>query len=84
MFLFTFSRHTLAPGAAPLPGEMFVFTQFSGEPQCFLTDAQLHAELKAAGFTPDSALPLRELNRRDGLVAAGGPVIYEGAFRFTS
>lgn len=81
LFLFTFSRHTLPPDAEPVPGEPFVFTQFSGEPQCFLTDAQIAAELAAAGFTPDPALPLRELNRPAGLRAASGPVIYEGAFR---
>lgn len=28
-----FSRHTLPPGASPVAGETFVFTQFSGEPQ---------------------------------------------------
>ena len=81
LFLFTFSRHTLPPDAAPVPGEPFVFTQFSGEPQCFLTEAQVAGELAAAGFTPDPALPLRELNRPSGLRAASGPVIYEGAFR---
>jgi len=81
LFLFTFSRHTLPPQAAPIPGEPFVFTQFSGEPQCFLTGEQIAAELALAGFTPDPALPLRELNRPAGLQAATGPVIYEGAFR---
>lgn len=81
LFLFTFSRHTLPPDAEPVPGEPFVFTQFSGEPQCFLTDAQIAAELAAAGFTPDPALPLRELTRPAGLRAASGPVIYEGVFR---
>jgi SAM-dependent methyltransferase len=82
LFLFTFSRHTLHDRAAPLPGESFVFTEFSGEPQCFLTDEQLIVELAAAGFTADPSYPLRELNRpRDGLCASGGPVIYEGMFR---
>lgn len=81
LFLFTFSRHTLPPDAAPVPGEPFVFTQFSGEPQCFLTDAQIADEMAAAGFTSDPDLPLRELNRPAGLRAASGPVIYEGAFR---
>src|SRR5687767_14665412 len=32
LFLFTFSRHTLPAAAEPLPGESFVFTQFSGQP----------------------------------------------------
>ncbi len=32
LFLFTFSRATLAPDDEPIPGETFVFTQFAGEP----------------------------------------------------
>lgn len=82
LFLFTFSRHTLPPDVEPLPGETFVFTEFAGEPQCFLTEAQLVEELAAVGFVPDAALPLKELNRPAGLVSASGPVIYEGGFRF--
>ncbi len=84
LFVFTFSRHTLPPSAEPVAGETFVFTQFSGAPQCFLTESQLLAELQAAGFAPDPGLPLRELNRpADGsLHAGGGPVIYEGGFLF--
>ena len=71
-------RHEVAPVA----GETFVFTQFSGAPQCFLTERQLIDEMHTAGFEPDPALPLRELNRpAPGLRTAGGPVIYEGAFR---
>jgi len=82
LFVFTFSRNTLAPDAEPVTGEPFVFTQFSGQPQCFLTDAQLLGELGGAGFTPDSAVPLREYNRRPtGAVSTGAPVIYEAAFR---
>ena len=81
LFLFTFSRHTLPPDAAPVAQEPFVFTQFSGEPQCFLTGEQIVDELALAGFTEDPALPLHELNRPAGLQAATGPVIYEGAFR---
>jgi ubiquinone/menaquinone biosynthesis C-methylase UbiE len=82
LFLFTFSRHTLADGAAPTAGESFVFTEFSGEPQCFLTDEQVVTELAAAGFTADPSYPLRELNRpAGGLRAGGAPVIYEGVFR---
>jgi SAM-dependent methyltransferase len=83
LFIFTFSRHTLPADARAVPGEPFVFTQFSGEPQCFLTAAQLLAELAAAGFTPDPTLPLTELNRPAGLKAASGPVIWEGAFTRT-
>jgi SAM-dependent methyltransferase len=84
LFLFTFSRHTLADSAEPLPGESFVFTQFSGQPQCFLTEEQILTELGAAGFAPDPTSPLRELNRpSDGLRTSGAPVIYEGLFRAT-
>jgi SAM-dependent methyltransferase len=80
LFVFTFSRHTLAPDAEPAAGEAFVFTQFSGEPQCFLTEIELVAELGAAGFTPLG--PLAEHNRpRPGQLNPGGPVIYEGTFR---
>ncbi|MDP1570979.1 MAG: class I SAM-dependent methyltransferase [Vicinamibacterales bacterium] len=82
LFVFTFSRHTLPDSAAPVAGEPFVFTQFSGQPQCFLTEAQLIGELQAAGFHPDPAVPLRELNRpAQAVVRTGGPVIYEAAFR---
>lgn len=86
LFVFTFSRNTLDAEAAPVPGEAFIFTQFSGQPQCFLTEEQLVAELAAAGFTLDqTTVTLTEHNRpRPGnLRAPGGPVIFEGAFRFT-
>jgi len=85
LFVFTFSRHTLPEDAEPVAGDAFVFTQFSGQPQCFLTGGQLVAELAAAGFTPDAAVPLTELNRpRAGAMAIGrAPVIYEAAFRRT-
>ena len=33
LFVFTFSRTTLPADAQPVPGEHFVFTQFSGQPQ---------------------------------------------------
>jgi 2-polyprenyl-3-methyl-5-hydroxy-6-metoxy-1,4-benzoquinol methylase len=80
VFVFTFSRHTLPPDADPVAGEPFVFTQFSGEPQCFLTETELVAELARAGFAPLG--PLAEHNRpRPGQLNAGGPVIYEGTFR---
>ena len=81
LFLFTFSRHTLPPEAEPAPGESFVFTQFSGQPQCFLTEEQLLAELSAAGFAPDPRVPLTEYNRpQPGTIRGGAPVIYEAAF----
>jgi len=83
LFLFTFSRHTLPDTAQPLDGEPFVFTQFSGQPQCFPTEDQLVSELAACGFAPDPSLPLRELNRlpKGSLCTGSGPVIYEGLFR---
>lgn len=83
LFLFTFSRHTFPPQTPPVPGESFVFTQFAGEPQCFVTEAQLHDEMHAAGFAPDPAVELTEYNRpRAGTVPTGrAPVIYEAAFR---
>jgi SAM-dependent methyltransferase len=84
LFVFTFSRTTLPEGLEPVSGERFVFTQFSGEPQCFLRDNELLGELQEAGFLPDSSVPLTEHNRpRPGALRAGGPpVIYEGTFRF--
>jgi len=83
LFVFTFSRHTLPADAEPVAGETFVFTQFSGAPQCFLTEAQLVQELDAAGFEPDPVLPVRELNRPATGLRTGGPVIYQGAFRLS-
>ena len=84
LFVFTFSRHTLPPDAAPYGSESFIFTQFSGQPQCFLTGDQLVAELAAAGFTPDTAVPLTEHNLPKGgaFRTPGPPVIYEAAFRY--
>jgi SAM-dependent methyltransferase len=83
LFVFTFSRNTFPPDTEPVAGEPFVFTQFSGQPQCFLTDVQLVAELDAAGFAPDARVPLTEYNRpQPGMPRSGGPpVIYEAAFR---
>lgn len=83
LFLFTFSRHTFPPQTPSVPGESFVFTQFAGEPQCFVTEAQLHAEMHAAGFAPDPSVELTEYNRpRAGTVPTGrAPVIYEAAYR---
>lgn len=83
LFVFTFSRHTLPADARPVPGEAFVFTEFSGQPQCFLTEDELRGELGRAGFEADPAVPLRELNRpaAGSLLSRPGPVIYEAAFR---
>ncbi|HUR33327.1 MAG TPA: methyltransferase domain-containing protein [Vicinamibacterales bacterium] len=84
LFVFTFARHTLGPEAAPLPGETFVFSQFSGSPQCFLTAHQLRDEMADAGFAPDPAVPLTEYPRpTPGMLRPiTSPVIYEAAFRF--
>jgi ubiquinone/menaquinone biosynthesis C-methylase UbiE len=84
LFVFTFSRNTLPAHVATVPGQAFVFTEFSGAPQCFLTDDQLVHEMARVGFVPDPAVPLTEYNRRPGTVSvvAGPPVIYEAAFRF--
>jgi ubiquinone/menaquinone biosynthesis C-methylase UbiE len=84
LFVFTFSRLTIADSAQPLPGESFVFTEFSGQPQCFLTQEQIVRELVTHGFDPDPSLPLRELNRstKASLCTSSGPVIYEGLFRY--
>ena len=81
LFVFTFSRNTLPPEATPIAGEPFVFTDFSGEPQCFLTADQLVSELAAAGFQPDPVLALAELNRRAGSRQGGPPMIYQAGFR---
>jgi SAM-dependent methyltransferase len=82
LFLFTFSRHTLPAHVRPVAGETFVFTEFAGEPQCFLTGEEVIQELGAAGFEPDGAVPLHELNRPSGqLRMSSGPVIWEGTFR---
>jgi hypothetical protein len=83
------SRHTFPEDVAPVAGEPFVFTEFSGRPQCFLTAEQLLAELGDAGFAPEPAVPLTEYNRPapgSRPVAAAPatpsrPVIYEAAFR---
>lgn len=82
LFLFTFSRHTLPDGARPLAGEKFVFTQFSGDPQCFLTEEEILDELLSAGFARAPAGPLTEHNRPAAPVrkAQRPPVIYEGTF----
>jgi SAM-dependent methyltransferase len=82
-FVFTFSRNTFPPQTDPVRGESFVFTQFSGQPQCFLSADQLVSELGAAGFAPEPAVPLTEYNRpAPGTLRSGSPpVIYEAAFR---
>jgi hypothetical protein len=82
--VFTFSRTTLADDVTPVEGEEFVFTEFSGTPQCFLTAQQLINELANAGFVQDSAVPLTECNRpaERARRIGGSPVIWEGTFRY--
>jgi len=83
LFVFTFSRNTFPAHIMPVAGESFVFTEFSGEPQCFLTEDQLDAELARAGFVRDAGVPFREYNLpKAGVLSTGtAPVIYEAAFR---
>ena len=83
LFVFTFSRNTFPAQTEPMAGEPFVFTQFSGDPQCFLTETQLVDELGRVGFAPDPAVPFSEYNRpQPGSLSTGTmPVIYEAAFR---
>jgi SAM-dependent methyltransferase len=84
LFVFTFSRSTLPPQAVPVPGEAFVFTEFSGAPQCFLTAEQLTEELAGEGFVQDRSTALIEHNRPPAgtLRFGGSPVIHEGIFRY--
>lgn len=65
------------------PGERFVFTLFSGQPQCFLTESELTAELDPVGFVREPGAPLTEYNRAPAhaVVKPTAPVIYEGVFR---
>lgn len=84
LFVFTFSRNTLPPDAQPVSDETIVFTQFSGQPQCFVTREQLTDMLGEAGFVLDETLPFTEHNRRSGgtVTHARTPVLFEAAFRF--
>jgi len=85
LFVFTFSRQTLPPSAEPVHGESFVFAQFSGARQCFLTREQLVSELRVAGFSPEPSVPFSEYNLpQPGALPTGAPVIYEAAFRRTA
>lgn len=84
LFVFTFSRHTLPPDLAPVDGEPYAYTEFSGQPQTFLTKAQLLDEMARAGFVFDDGIPFEEHNRPpEGTVhALRTPVLLEAAFRF--
>ena len=83
LFVFTFSRSTLPPDASCVPGEPFIYTQFSGQPQCFLTREQLTDELALAGFVPDGAVAFAEHNLppANAVHAVRAPVILEAGFR---
>jgi SAM-dependent methyltransferase len=85
LFVFTFSRSTLPLDAACVPGEAFIYTQFSGQPQCFLTREQLIGLMAAAGFEPDAAVEVSEHNLPpvQAAHAVRAPVILEAAFRRT-
>jgi ubiquinone/menaquinone biosynthesis C-methylase UbiE len=84
LFVFTFSRTTLRPGASPVGDETFIYTDFADAPQVFLTRAQLIEELARQEFVADPNLPLRELNvpPPGAFRVSGPPVIFEGGFRY--
>ena len=83
LFVFTFSRNTLLATAESVVGEPYIFTQFSGEPQCFLTEMQLVDELETAGFILASGEPVKEidLQKPNSPGMRNSPVVYEGIFR---
>lgn len=82
LFVVTFSRRTLPEHARPEPGQTIVFTQFSGEPQCFVTWPDLVERLAGAGFVSDPRWPGREINAPAGRLHAHAPILLEGGFRF--
>lgn len=84
LFVFTFSRHTLPPDLEPVGGEPYAYTEFSGQPQTFLTKAQLVNELGTVGFVLDEAIPFEEHNAppAGSVHALRTPVLLEAAFRF--
>jgi ubiquinone/menaquinone biosynthesis C-methylase UbiE len=84
LFLFTFSRHTIPESDSPVAGETFVFTQFNGEPQCFLSEAEIMREMEHVGFVLDPVAALREINRPSmpRTLAQGPPVLYQATFTY--
>ena len=82
LFVFTFSRHTLADDAVADSGETFIYSSWNGEPQCFLSESELVLELAQAGFDRDADAPITEYNRSaSGALRVGGPpVIYVATF----
>lgn len=83
LFVFTFSRNTLPANAKPVAGEPFIFTQFMGEPQCFLTKTQLIEELATVGFAQESSESVKEIGLRqpNSVHTQNALVILEGIFR---
>lgn len=89
LFLTTFSRNTIHPAASALAGTSFVFDDFNGKPQCFLTVAQIDEELGICGFRRGDE-EVRELNRPAAWEQVGGtglrvagprrPVLFEGVW----
>lgn len=83
LFVFTFSRNTLAGDLPPLPGQRQIYSQFSGTPQAFVTEEELEGLLASAGFERELLAPLTEYNRKGALsagTAARQPVIWEGTW----
>lgn len=83
LFVFTFSRKTLAEDLRPLPGQRQIYHQFSGTPQAFVTEEELDGLLASAGFVREVPGPLTEYNRKGPLpagTAARQPVIWEGTW----
>ena len=78
LFVYTFSRNTLPQETAPVSGESFVFTEFSGRPHCFLTEEQLIEEMASAGFQQEPGIVIKEYPQIDG---SRKPAILEGIFR---
>lgn len=83
LFVFTFSRSTLADDVCPLPGQRQIYNQFSGSPQAFVTEEELDGLLASAGFDREVPGSLTEYNRKGPLApgtAARQPVIWEGTW----
>ncbi len=78
LFVYTFSRTTLP--ANVFAGESFVYDEFSGRPQCFLTEEQLIEEMDVAGFKQEPAHPITTYPQIPGMPK---PAILEGIFRRT-
>jgi SAM-dependent methyltransferase len=85
LFVFTFSRSTLPPDTTSVAGEPLIYTQSSGQPQCFLTRDQLVELMADAGFASDAAVAITEHNLPPAKTvhAMRTPVILEAAFRRT-